>query len=707
MIKWAPLIFVRFTFFLICGILFHIHTDIDFSRAPWFLAAPALLYVLLYVVFRKTTSVAARSLLGLAAMLCTFLFGIALTQLRTEKFDQNHLLHTEAEATHYRGKISSFVTQKPNSYKAEIELSHILADGKWLPGEAKIMATIAKDSASAILRYGDVLVIKGQPQEVNPPANPKEFDYREFLSYKGIYHQQYLRSGGYAVMERKAGNSFLTLAFSIRNHFDDVLRRYIPGRQEYALAKALVLGITDELDNALRSAYSAAGVMHVLAVSGLHVGIIYAVLELFLRQLGKGRKGKNTAAIISLSFIWIYAFVTGFSPSVLRAVVMFSFFSIGKLLDRQHASYNVLAISAFGLLCYDPYLIKSVGFQLSYLAVLGIVYLQPRLQNLLEPESRIWQWVWTLSTVSIAAQLATTPLSLYHFHQLPVYFLFTNLLIIPLSTIVLYSGLLVLLASLVPVLAVWAGLATNGLIWFMNQIIFYFRQLPAGFASGLDINAEEVVLLYLMLVLLMAFFEARKLKYFVAATACVLVFSVLQIQETYAQNNTARFAVYNSRKQSAIDFTSHKNTVFVADTSLLHHPQNLDYFIRPNWWSQDVKTPTLQALENDTSAHKTIAVLPDGNKIIARHGKLALLIWQPLRVKFREAVIVDYLLLQKNSRNTLTDLQTKVNFRKLILDSSNSLRYINTKKSEAADLGINVHVVPEQGAFVEYFPTDK
>src|SRR5690606_30371161 len=236
--------------------------------------------------------------------------------------------------------------------------------------------------------YGDLLVIKGAPQRPDPPANPAEFDYARYLEQRNIFHQHFVREGVMR-MGAEPSNGVLALAYKLRARAEAVLRTYVPGERAQGIARALVLGVTDGLDNELREAYAGVGVMHILAVSGLHVGVIYFVLASLLRPLNRLPKGNWAVAVISIFVLWLYAFITGLSPSVLRAVTMFSFLTLAKPWRRGTNVYNTLAVSAFVMLLADPWLVCSVGFQLSYLAVLGIVYFYPRLIPLWEPTSRV------------------------------------------------------------------------------------------------------------------------------------------------------------------------------------------------------------------------------------------------------------------------------------------------------------------------------
>src|SRR5690606_9892162 len=219
------------------------------------------------------------------------------------------------------------------------------------------------------VQYGDVLLINGTPEELKEPSNPGEFDYKKFLTYRKTYHQHFLREGDAMKIGYEPSSRVVKYSILAREWADRAVRENVDGKQEQATASALVLGVTEGLDNDLIGAYAATGSLHVLSVSGLHVGIIYWLILLIFRPLNKTTKGKWILAVFSVLALWGYALITGVSPSVLRAVTMFSFVALARRWGQKTNIYNTLAASAICLLVYEPYLIMSVGFQLSYLAV--------------------------------------------------------------------------------------------------------------------------------------------------------------------------------------------------------------------------------------------------------------------------------------------------------------------------------------------------
>ena len=212
----------------------------------------------------------------------------------------------------------------------------------------------------------------------------------------------------------------------------------VEGKQ-LKVASALLLGYRENLDKELVKSYASAGAMHVLAVSGLHVGILYLLLTRifsFLKKVKKVKNGKFILTILIVSFLWFYAIMTGLSASVMRATTMFSFIVIGnELLNRKTSIYNTLAVSAIILMIINPFIVYQVGFQLSYVAVVGIVYLQPKLNRLFYSRYKLVRGVWAITCVSLAAQIATFPLSLHYFHQFSTYFFISNLIVIPASSL--------------------------------------------------------------------------------------------------------------------------------------------------------------------------------------------------------------------------------------------------------------------------------
>ncbi|MEM9053079.1 MAG: ComEC/Rec2 family competence protein, partial [Bacteroidota bacterium] len=280
--------------------------------------------------------------------------------------------------------------------------------------------------------------------------------------------------------------------------------------REFGVISALVLGDKAQLDVDLRRQFVNAGVVHILAVSGLHVGIIYFLFGWLFDLLLK-KKGRLLKFILLLLILWAYAALTGFSPSVLRAATMFSFISLGKYHWKYGNVYNMIAGSAVVLLVVDPLLITQVGFQLSYLAVIGIVYFHPKFYSLLTFETWLPDKIWSLTCVSLSAQLATFPLSVFYFHQFPVLFPLSNLLVIPLATAILYLGISWLILSWVPFLSSILEFLTIKATYILNLTVETFNELPIVTLRGLYLTEIETILLYSLIVTI-AGFVAKPIK---------------------------------------------------------------------------------------------------------------------------------------------------------------------------------------------------
>ena len=226
-----------------------------------------------------------------------------------------------------------------------------------------------------------------------------------------------------------------------------VIKNYIPGKSAYSLLEALLVGFTEDLEPALMKSYADTGVVHIIAISGMHLALICQILQVILLGTGPKKSGrwiKWTMLVVSL---WGYSLLSGGSPSVIRAAAMFSLVLFAKTILREHSFYNTLAASAFVLICFDPYWLWDIGFQLSYAAILGLSLFSKPLRNLFHPQNKILAGVWNSTSVSIAAQILTAPLSVYYFHRFPVYFLIANLLAVPISSIVLAGGILLCICS--------------------------------------------------------------------------------------------------------------------------------------------------------------------------------------------------------------------------------------------------------------------
>ncbi|MEP7170593.1 MAG: ComEC/Rec2 family competence protein, partial [Bacteroidota bacterium] len=409
-----------------------------------FFFSAILLFTFVKKVYRKINI---RWIYGVSLNLCILLIGIALTYFNTDRNYENHFSYS-INTTEYIGVLVDQLHEKKNSYKTIVEIKSVRSvDGGWTHVNGNVLVYLAMDTVASKLKYGDEIIFSSTPKEVTLPKNPEEFNYKRFLSFHNVYHQVYLPNDKWKALDYNDGNLFRKYSFDLRDRLVEIFKTKIHHEQEYGVASALVLGYEDNIDAELINAYSSAGALHVLSVSGMHVAIIFFVFNWMLSWMDKNKWLRHLKFFVLLLFIWFYAMLTGFSPAVLRSAVMISVVIIGNWSNRNTNIFNTLIASVFGLLVYNPYLITEVGFQLSYLAVFGICYLYPMIAGWLEPSTWLGHQVWQITAVSISAQLMTFPLGFLYFHQFPNMFFISNLVVIPLSTVIIYLCIALLFFS--------------------------------------------------------------------------------------------------------------------------------------------------------------------------------------------------------------------------------------------------------------------
>ncbi|PKP44932.1 MAG: hypothetical protein CVT95_10045, partial [Bacteroidetes bacterium HGW-Bacteroidetes-12] len=414
-------------------------------------------------------------------------------------------------------EISEPIVVKEKSIKAILTIKGIKSKQNWLKSEGRAIIYLQKDSLSIQLKANDIIAFEPMLKDVPPPQNPNEFDFRNYLAYHLIYQQAYLKTSNWTILKKATNLSIFAWASETRKNLINKLENLGIKDDRLHVASALILGYKDDIDAQLKNAYSSAGAMHVLAVSGLHVGIIFLIFNQLLLFLHKIKYGKYIQGVLLILILWIYALLTGLSPSVMRAATMFSFIVGAKMTNRNSNFFNTLAASALTLLLFNPLLIMEVGFQLSYLAVIGIVVIQPLIYNLYYTKWWLLDKIWELTAVSIAAQIATFPLGLYYFHQFPNYFLLSNLIVIPLAIGILYLGLLVLALSPFPVIASFLAKVLDYVILFLNKIVVYIDELPYSLSQNIKFTLLDNYLIYITIILVILLINLRKYIYFSTA----------------------------------------------------------------------------------------------------------------------------------------------------------------------------------------------
>ncbi|HUP12270.1 MAG TPA: ComEC/Rec2 family competence protein, partial [Niastella sp.] len=349
------------------------------------------------------------------------------------------------------------LSQKQQSYKALASVRAVLFNHSITKASGKIILYFQKDGNAQQLHYGKQLLLYKALQPIKNTGNPGCFDYQRYCTFQGISYQVYLKRGEYVPLKIENENLFRKYLFSTREKIIQLLKKYIPGPREAGLAEAMLIGYKDDLDKSLVQSYSNTGAVHIIAISGLHLGLIYWLLVLLCKPLAKYKTGKILQPILVVAGLWSFSFIAGGSPSVLRSAVMFTCIVLGEHMNRKTSVYNSLAASAFLLLCYNPFWLWDAGFQLSYAAVLSLAIFYKSFYDLVFFPNKLIDIIWKSVCVTLAAQILTVPVSVYHFHQFPNLFLVANLLAVPLSTLIIFGEIIVCITSVIPVVAAGAG----------------------------------------------------------------------------------------------------------------------------------------------------------------------------------------------------------------------------------------------------------
>ena len=632
------------------------------------------------------TTYSRRWVFGVVINMFFLVFGVLITE-------QNKPLNAKLHFNKFNTDASIVVLKedvvaKAKSFKCEVEIIAVKSEEKWCNTEGKAILYLAKDSASSHLKYGDELVLKGNWKAIAGPTNPAQFNYKNYLYNSGITAQQYIKNSAWKLMNNQENFSVMKFAFVYQKELLQVLENNFK-EKELAVISALLLGYKDLLDRETIMTYSSSGAMHVLAVSGLHVGIIFMVLNYLFFFLGSIKYGNYIKGILLILSLWAYALLTGLSPSVLRASTMFSFIIIGSALKRETNIYNTLAASAFVLLLYNPYILLQVGFQLSYLAVLGIVYLQPKLYNLYKPSNWLLDKIWAITTVSIAAQIATFPLGMYYFHQFPNYFLLSNLFVIPLATFIINGGILLFMISAIPTFSNAIAWIVNKLLLFLNLSVKWVESLPYSLSLGISITKVETLFIYLIIIL---FSLAIIRKNFNGIKITLMLSCLLisyQIYEKISMQNQKYFVVYDVAKESGIDFVNGNKNYFIASESLNNNKSKMRFYFMHYRWERRVINSTLVPADFTSNNY-----FRKGNFIQFFNQKI--LLWNEQFNQPTNALALDYIIVSGKVR---LDLEN-INCKQVIIDSSVPKYKWEQLKKECLQWDIPFYNVNTQGAFL-------
>lgn len=668
LLKFIP---IKLTFLLVLGILIGFFLDI---RIKFSLFITLIFLSLLgFILFKGKKTIGLS--FGIIAAFTTILLGVLIVAIAQPKNADGHysnILPSQQES--WKLKVTEVLKSNSFSerYFAEVvEYNSYKASGK-------IILNQAIDSTLQNLRVDDELIVVAPKDEIKSPLNPYQFNYKNYLEIQGIYHQLKLNANNHIVLENSS-RTIKGYAATLRQNIITKLEQANFGNAELAIIQALFLGQRDTISEETYTDYKNAGAVHILAVSGLHIGILLLFLEFMLRPMELLPKGKTLKLVVIVLLLWGFAFLAGLSASVVRAVTMFSFVAYAMYLNRPSNTFNILALSMFFiLLVFDPMLLFNVGFQMSYAAVFAIVWVYPILQKFWYPKNWLIRKVWQLLSVSIAAQVGVLPISLYYFHQFPGLFFISNLLIIPFLGLILGLGIIVIALVLLNIAPNSLIALYNSIIGIMNSVIKWVAQQEAFIFKNISFDSVQLVLTYCLLISLIWILTKNTFKRTLTFLIC---FIALQFWSLYNQQNT-----YEKEQLLLVHQT--KN-------SILAHQ----------------KGSQLNVFTNDSSATKNFATS------FQIHEKIEKLNYHFIRNSYKftdqnvvlidssgvynfEPKNVDYLILTQSPKINLERLITHLQPKQILADGSNYYSYVNRWKKTCTNKKLPFHYTGEKGAYI-------
>ncbi|MDR1198874.1 MAG: ComEC family competence protein [Prevotellaceae bacterium] len=564
----------------------------------------------------------------------------------------------------------------------------------WIAVDEKAMAYLPADGISNTLKLGDVLMLNTTFSANSSPGNPEEFNYSYYLARRNFFASTFVTANNY----KKTGHENLWFRKAILNiqtaMFDCFSKTGIEG-DNFAVLRALIIGDKDLLSDEIVSAYSVAGAMHVLAVSGLHVGLVYSVLFFLLSIVNKRRFGKFIRIGLVFFGIWLYAALAAFSPSVCRACVMFSFVLFGDLFGKKVNIYNSLAASAFFLSLVNPYNIFEVGFQLSYCSVIAIVYFQPLIYKTIYIRNKILKYIFALAAVSIAAQIGTLPITIFYFHTFPNYFLITNVLIIPLVTVIMFTVAATLIVSWVPLVGILTGKFLDISVSIANSITKNIEMLPYSLSENIYMDISQVCILIAAFIFLAFNIAFGNKKALIAVFCCFVIFCGMISLHEIERQNRLQMTVYNTKGSSFISFVEGQNSINIRDRENIIN--NFAFNTKNHFVRLGIKNTKTIAISNDI---KTSGIIKSYKNIILFGNKSIKIATGNDISPSSKPLKIDFLIVNKYLGNNIQQLLNNYHPKILIIDSSIPARQAGRWITEAEKRNISHHYVGSKGAFI-------
>lgn len=685
----AEIVFVRILFPLLAGITiaYFCQNELALSVSSYILASVLAILIIAQIGYKKFNLYKFKTTISVATFFLFFVFGFWLTLYNTDFLNSGYFV--KKDSRFLKLVINNEPQQKGDILRFEGNVKATQVQNIIEKTSGKILIALKLDSVEPIhLKYGDVVWIVANHEAVEPPYNPAEFNFKKFLASKNIYQQAFINQHEIRKISEKQGNFIIDFAYQLRQKQVSIYRKLIKNDEAFAVASTLILGYRSDLSKETLDAYSKTGTIHALSVSGMHVGMIYIVLNWILFLMDRKKNLKIAKFLLITVLIWYYSLITGLAPSILRSAIMLTALMLAKVLNRKPNNYNIVSATAFFILVYDPFLIWDVGFQLSFLAVYGLIYLHPKIYGWFYIRNKIADKLWETVAISLAAQITTFPLSIYYFHQFPIYFLLANLFIFIPITILMYVGLAILIFK-----AFWLAPIFEWLIIQVNTSLKWIAELPLASLSGIWINGWQLwILTFVTFLIVFALVNFNKKLLFIGICA-TLLFQLTSLKSFLQKRKQEKIIAYSLRKNYATAFINGKNCVLLTDLS--YDDKNYQFFIKPSLDEMQIQHVSKISLEEDLNQSD---FLKTGNQILFKNLNMLFIGQEFNYKKILSKNQFDVVQFQSNPKVKLSEVRDAIAMRKLWLNASNKDYLIKRYESEAKSLNLDVAVLKKNPA---------
>lgn len=663
---------VRITLWLVLGILFSYYTNLNPNLAFTLLFAFAIIFIIIYFSTKKYPGYSL--IFGGITYVLSFFVGVTTQTIHNDFYQKNNYIH-QVKSSDQEHQLTVSIREK---LKASTYAQKYIADVKNVDNQessGRILLNFSKKDTAQSITIGNIIYLKGKIVLHQNPKNPDQFDYGNYLNHKSIFAQMFVNTLDYKVSPTLDKNIFY-YANEIRNTILKNLKKDGFKNDELNVIAALILGQKQDLSNEILQDYQLAGAVHILSVSGLHVGYLLLLLNFLTSRFPINLKFNILKLSIILISLWGFAVLAGLSPSVVRSVCMFSILAIGMHLNRKTNIYNTLFISMFFILLFEPSFLFDVGFQLSYAAVFFIIWLYPILSNIWTSKYKLVKYFGSIMAISFSAQMGTLPISLYYFHQFSGLFMITNLVVLPVLGFIMILGIFVMFLAvfnIVPqiplkILEFCITLLNDFIHWIASFKQFIFRDIP--------FNAALLITLYLMIIVVAIFSMKPNLQRLKLVITSIILLQTSYFITVYKQKSANELIVFNQKKQTIIGTKDGEKMTLITNDSIENNSMLQSYLV--------------------ANFNPTVSNKPLRNTIYFNNQKILILDDSGI---YPKSIKPDIILITKspkiNFERMLVDLQPKM----VIADASNYKTSVERWKTSCIKEKIPFHSTSEKGYY--------